>query len=112
MIRVSGLPGMGLRPSGAQDGRHRFPTLRVYVFARSPGEQAFARSLGAVWAGDTKAQSQPRLLDYIIDTTRVWTPVVAALAYLKPDGRLVINAIRKEAADHGLFYSPMAREGN
>ena len=28
-----------------------------------------------------------------------WTPIVEALANLKPGGRLVVNAIRKEAAD-------------
>jgi len=78
--------------------RHRFPGIRVYVFARSPGEQAFARSLGAVWAGNTKDKA-PQLLDRIIDTTPAWTPVVEALKNLKPGGRLVVNAIRKEAAD-------------
>ena len=78
--------------------RHAFPHVEVYVFARSPGEQAFALSLGAVWAGDTRA-TPPRLLDRIIDTTPAWTPVVAAMGNLMPGGRLVINAIRKEAAD-------------
>jgi propanol-preferring alcohol dehydrogenase len=38
-------------------------------------------------------------LQAIIDTTPAWTPVVAALANLRPGGRLVINAIRKEHAD-------------
>jgi alcohol dehydrogenase, propanol-preferring len=84
--------------------RHRFPQARVYVFARSPGEQAFARSLGAVWAGDTKDRV-PEPLDCIIDTTPAWTPVVAALANLKPGGRLVINAIRKETADRDALLS-------
>jgi propanol-preferring alcohol dehydrogenase len=78
--------------------RYRLPGVRIYVFARSAGEQAFARSLGATWAGDTN-DAPPQLLDCIIDTTPAWTPVVAALSGLKPGGRLVINAIRKEAAD-------------
>jgi propanol-preferring alcohol dehydrogenase len=39
------------------------------------------------------------MLDAIIDTTPVWKPVVEALARLAPEGRLVINAIRKEDAD-------------
>ncbi len=78
--------------------RHRFPGVRVYVFARSPGERAFARSLGAVWAGHTN-DTAPQPLDRIIDTTPAWTPVVEALNNLKPGGRLVVNAIRKEAAD-------------
>lgn len=35
--------------------RHQFPHVPVYVFARNADEQAFARSLGAVWAGPTQA---------------------------------------------------------
>ena len=35
----------------------------------------------------------------MIDTTPAWKPVVEALKNLEPSGRLVINAIRKEAAD-------------
>ena len=38
-------------------------------------------------------------MDAIIDTTPVWKPVVEALRELKPGGRLVINAIRKEDLD-------------
>lgn len=78
--------------------RYRFPNTRVHVFARQPEEQAFARELGAVWAGPTEAES-PEKLQAIIDTTPAWTPVQAALKNLKPGGRLVINAIRKEASD-------------
>jgi alcohol dehydrogenase, propanol-preferring len=78
--------------------RHRWPAVRVYVFARSPAEREFARQLGATWAGET-ADSPPELLDAIIDTTPAWKPVVAALRNLRPGGRLVINAIRKEDAD-------------
>ena len=77
---------------------HQFPNTDVYVFARSGKEQAFARELGAVWAGNTVDRS-PDKLDCIIDTTPVWKPVVEALDNLKPGGRLVINAIRKEDAD-------------
>jgi propanol-preferring alcohol dehydrogenase len=88
--------------------RHQYPKTRVYVFARSKEEQAFARELGAAWAGDTDDQA-PELLDSIIDTTPVWKPVVAALGNLKPGGRLVINAIRKEETDKaallGLDYA-------
>ena len=76
----------------------RYPNTRVVVFARSPSERAFARELGADWAGDID-DSPPEALDCIIDTTPVWGPVVASLAHLAPGGRLVINAIRKEAAD-------------
>jgi propanol-preferring alcohol dehydrogenase len=78
--------------------RHRFPRSRVFVFSRSPEERAFARELGAAWAGDT-ADRAPEKLAAIIDTTPAWKPVVEALANLAPGGRLVINAIRKEEAD-------------
>ena len=78
--------------------RFKYPNMRVFVFARSEKERAFARELGAVWTGDTGDQA-PQLLDAIIDTTPVWKPVLEALKNLKPGGRLVINAIRKEDVD-------------
>jgi propanol-preferring alcohol dehydrogenase len=81
-----------------QTVRHLFPDSQVYVFARDPLSRDFALQLGAVWAGDT-AQRAPQLLDAIIDTTPAWNPVIEALANLRPGGRLVINAIRKEDAD-------------
>ena len=78
--------------------RHRFPKTKVCVFARSEQERAFARELGAVWAGDT-LEDPPEKLHAIIDTTPAWGPVVEAMKHLRPGGRLVINAIRKEARD-------------
>jgi propanol-preferring alcohol dehydrogenase len=77
---------------------HRYPRARAYVFARSPTQQAFARELGAVWAGGTE-DTPPEPLNAIIDTTPAWKPVVTALGHLAPGGRLVINAIRKEDDD-------------
>jgi propanol-preferring alcohol dehydrogenase len=68
------------------------------VFARSPEERAFARELGAVWTGDT-GEDAPEKLAAVIDTTPAWQPVVEALKNLEPGGRLVVNAIRKEAGD-------------
>jgi len=78
--------------------RHKYPDSQVYVFVRSSNERAFAMELGASWSGDT-TDTAPQLLDSIIDTTPVWKPVVEALKKLKPGGRLVINAIRKEEVD-------------
>ena len=78
--------------------QHQYPNARVFVFARSQAEQAFARELGAAWAGDTQ-DTAPEALDAIIDTTPVWKPVVEAMRNLAPGGRLVINAIRKEDVD-------------
>ena len=77
---------------------HQFPNTEVFVFARNREEQLFAQELGAVWVGDT-ADVPPIRLDAIIDTTPVWKPVVRAMEVLKPGGRLVINAIRKENID-------------
>lgn len=106
-----------LRLAGLEDGRrlgltgfgasahlvlklalYRYPNTRVFVFARSEEERAFALELGAAWAGDT-AERSPERLHAIIDTTPAWAPIVAALGNLERGGRLVINAIRKEDAD-------------
>jgi propanol-preferring alcohol dehydrogenase len=106
-LRLTGLEDgqrLGLTGFGASAhlvlmmARYKFPESRVFVFARSERERAFALELGAVWAGDT-TDEPPETLDSIIDTTPVWKPVVEALKHLEPGGRLVINAIRKEDAD-------------
>lgn len=78
--------------------RYKYANAKVFVFARSEKERHFAKELGATWAGATEEHS-PEKLDGIIDTTPVWKPVVEALKNLKSGGRLVINAIRKEAKD-------------
>ena len=78
--------------------RYSYPGSKIFVFSRSENERAFALELGASWAGDT-TDNIPEQLDSIIDTTPVWKPVVEALKNLKPGGRLVINAIRKEHID-------------
>jgi propanol-preferring alcohol dehydrogenase len=100
---VLGLTGFG--GSGhlvLQLARHLYPKSPIYVFARSPEERNFAIELGAAWAGDTddKPPEQPHA---IIDTTPAWRPVLAALKCLRPGGRLVINAIRKENTDSSLM---------
>ncbi len=77
---------------------YKYPGSEIFVFARSESERAFALELGASWAGDA-TDKVPELLDSIIDTTPVWTTIVEALKNLKPGGRLVINAIRKEEID-------------
>lgn len=85
-----------------QMARHLYPRSRVYVFARSERERAFALQLGAAWAGDT-LDTPPKPLERIIDTTPAWLPVLEALARLAPGGRLVINAIRKEEKDKSVL---------
>ncbi len=77
---------------------HKYPGIQVYVFSRNPNEREFALSLGAAWAGAID-DVPPEALDAILDTTPVWGPDLEALKRLKPGGRLVINAIRKEEAD-------------
>jgi propanol-preferring alcohol dehydrogenase len=106
-MRLSGLVDgqkLGLTGFGASAHlvlkmvRYRYPRTSVFVFARSEAERGFARELGATWAGDTREKA-PEKLHAIIDTTPVWTPMVAALENLAPRGRLVINAIRKVESD-------------
>ena len=78
--------------------KHKFPNSQIFVFSRNPQEREFALSLGAAWAGAID-EIPPEGLDAVIDTTPVWGPDLEALKHLKPGGRLVINAIRKEEAD-------------
>ena len=78
--------------------RYRYPKSDILVFSRNPNEREFALSLGAAWAGAID-EVPPEKLDAVIDTTPVWGPDMEALKHLKPGGRLVINAIRKEEID-------------
>lgn len=78
--------------------KHLFPDTEIFVFARSEKERSFAKDIGACWAGDTDEKA-PEQLQAIIDTTPVWKPIIASMENLKPGGRLVINAIRKEDID-------------
>jgi len=78
--------------------RFLYPNSDIFVFARSAQEREFAVELGARWAGPVDG-TPPEKANAIIDTTPAWRPVVNAMRYLKPGGRLVINAIRKEAGD-------------
>ncbi|HEU5145436.1 MAG TPA: alcohol dehydrogenase catalytic domain-containing protein, partial [Chryseosolibacter sp.] len=75
-----------------------YPKSRFFVFARNKEEQQFALQLGCNWAGDYSSKP-PALAHAVIDTTPAWKPVLASLSILKPGGRLVINAIRKESHD-------------
>lgn len=106
-LRLSGLENgqlLGLTGFGASAHlvlklvRATFPDSAVFVCARSSAEQAFARELGAAWAGGI-GETPPAAPHCIIDTTPVWEPVLESLRILAPGGRLVINAIRKEDAD-------------
>jgi len=106
-LRLTGLQdgqNLGLTGFGASGhlvlkaARYQYPNSKIFVFARSGQEQAFARELGAFWAGDTQEET-PAKLNAIIDTTPVWKPVVEALKNLERGGRLVVNAIRKEEVD-------------
>jgi alcohol dehydrogenase, propanol-preferring len=96
---ILGLVGFGASAHLViQMGRHKYPNAKIFAFARSEGERSFAIELGAVWAGDI-GETPPEKLNCAIDTTPVWKPIVEALKYLAPGGRLVINAIRKEDID-------------
>ncbi len=103
-IGTGGAQRLGLSGLGASGHlvlklvRAMYPEVEVYVFARHAAARQHALDLGAVWAGDI-ADTPPEQLHAIIDTTPAWRPVLAALTALLPGGRLVINAIRKEADD-------------
>ncbi|MBN2131080.1 MAG: zinc-dependent alcohol dehydrogenase family protein [Sedimentisphaerales bacterium] len=89
-----------------QVARHKFPRSKVFVFTR-PGQtqhQELARKLGAHWAGAT-GEDPPARLHAAIDTTPAWTPIVEAMRVLERGGRLVINAIRKEATDQNALLA-------
>ncbi len=78
--------------------RYKFPDTNIFVFARSEKERIFAMELGAAWAGDI-GEIAPEYMHAIIDTTPVWKPILTSLENLRPNGRLIINAIRKEDYD-------------
>ncbi|HJZ13002.1 MAG TPA: alcohol dehydrogenase, partial [Acidobacteriota bacterium] len=80
--------------------KSKFPELQFFVFSRNEEERKFALALGANWAGSFE-EDPPALLNAIIDTTPAWKPVLFSMSKLKPGGRLVINAIRKEEGDKG-----------
>jgi propanol-preferring alcohol dehydrogenase len=110
-LRLSGIAdggALGFAGFGASGhlvlkaARALHPHAALFVFARSPEQRSFALSLGADWAGRF-AEEPPRPLDAVIDTTPVWEPLVSLLPRLKPGGRFVINAIRKEHIDDELL---------
>lgn len=82
--------------------KHKFPKSEIFVFSRNAEEREFALSLGAAWTG-TIDQSPPEALDAVIDTTPIWGADMEALKCLRPGGRLVINAIRKEEKDKAVL---------
>jgi propanol-preferring alcohol dehydrogenase len=81
---------------------YHLPLTKTFVFSRNPEEREFALSLGAAWAGAID-EIPPSALDAVIDTTPVWGPDMEALKRLKPGGRLVINAIRKQDTDREIL---------
>lgn len=86
--------------------KHLFPNAKVFVFTR-PGQkehQELAGALGADWVG-ASTQQPPLGLTAAIDFTPVGEPIKAALTWLEPAGRLVINAIRKETPIPELDYA-------
>jgi propanol-preferring alcohol dehydrogenase len=82
--------------------RYRYPSSPVFVFSRGEPERELARALGAAWTGGLDG-IPPDQMHAIIDTTPAWTPVARGLRHLRPGGRLVINAIRKEDLDRHIL---------
>jgi len=104
LCRLEDGQALGLTGFGAsghlvlQMARARFARSPIHVFTHNAAQRALALDLGATWAGAADAQT-PTLLHAIIDTTPAWAPLRAALRNLRPGGRLVVNAIRKEGTD-------------
>lgn len=91
--KTLGLYGFGasahiLTQIATQEGKE------VYAFTREGDQvgQAFARQLGAVWAGDSSA-SPPVLLDAVIIFAPVGDLVPASLKVLKKGGRCICGGI-------------------
>jgi len=72
----------------------RWQGREVFAFTRSGdhGAQAFARSLGAVWAGGSE-EAPPELLDAVIIFAPVGGLVPAGLKAVKKGGRVVCGGI-------------------
>ncbi len=95
---------LGLTGFGASNhlvlktARFQYPSSPILVFSRNAGERELAMQLGATWAGAID-DLPPQKLDAVIDATPVWKPILRSLTHLKPGGRMVVNAIRKEEVD-------------
>jgi propanol-preferring alcohol dehydrogenase len=95
---------LGLTGFGASNhlvlktARYKYPGAHIFVFSRNPQERELALELGAAWAGAIE-DDPPDRLDAVVDATPVWKPILRSLTHLKPGGRLVVNAIRKEELD-------------
>ncbi len=106
LTNLKGVKGEVLALSGFGASNHLvlklvkrlWPEVKVFVFARNPAEREQALTLSADWAGAFE-ETPPEKVNAILDTTPVWGPSFSLLKYLKPMGRLVINAIRKEDYD-------------
>lgn len=84
--------------------KHLYPDSKTFVFSRTLSERQLSLELGAYWAGNFD-ETPPEKLNSAIDTTPIWKPPIKILKHLKPSGRLVINAIRKEETDKNEFLN-------
>jgi propanol-preferring alcohol dehydrogenase len=76
----------------AQVGRWQEREIYAFTRAGDSNGQAFAREMGAVWAGDSTEQP-PQPLDAAIVLAPVGALVPAALAAVKPGGTVVCGGI-------------------
>ena len=75
-----------------QIARHEGRSVFAFTREADPAGQAFARSLGAVWAGSS-SERPPQELDAAILFAPVGALVPAALAAVRPGGRVVCAGI-------------------
>ena len=78
--------------------RHKYPSSKIFVFARNEKERAFAKKLGAYLDRRYGRQVSRKAAPRHRHNTGMGT-IVNALKNLEKGGRLVINAIRKENVD-------------
>jgi propanol-preferring alcohol dehydrogenase len=86
----------------------RYEGREIYAFTRAGdvAAQAFARGLGAVWAGDAEHQP-PELLDAVIIFAPVGALVPTALRCVRKGGRVVCGGIHMStipAFDYALLW--------
>jgi propanol-preferring alcohol dehydrogenase len=74
------------------------------VLTRSEEHRRLARRLGADWAG-LPTEAPPERPARAIDFTPVGETIREALRVLRPGGRLVVNAIRKQSLVPALDYA-------
>ncbi len=87
-----------------QVAKYLHPGVKLFVFTRSEDHRRLARRLGADWVGGPTDEA-PERPARAIDFTPVGETIREVLRGLRPGGRLVVNAIRKQTPVPELDYA-------